>query len=184
MRIGQFNLNWPWKLLKGVQEPGAYEVPLSVQPTLDIGGNAWPPIMQTSSQTQALILGNNTIALPRGPDIGRARLWSYLTVSLDIVTAALTVNVQFRDTRSGIAVNLFSVLTGTYFANIPIPMIGSGIGNQVAQVSYQSAKPVYVPGQFQLLEIRITAAAGTETAIVNGVFTEADENFPLIHSLP
>lgn len=186
-RIGQLNLNWPWKLLLGEQAPGPFAVPKSVQPVLPIDGNTYPANIQSFSQTVALLLGANEITLPRGPDQGRVRLWSYLTIQFDILTAGLIVNFQFRDLRAGVFTTLVRYPAGRYDVNSAAPLIGSCVVDPAAAGPPTAAHGIpklFIPGIQWNATIRITGAAGTETAIVNGHFTEADENMPLFRPLP
>lgn len=189
MRIGQFNLNWPWKWLQGLQAPGEFATPNSVQPVVEVGGQAWPPLVQSIQTSTALILGTNEIDLPRGPDIGRARLWSQLAIQLDIVTPGLFVQLFYFDTRTAFLHLITSIVPGGYVANQMHPLIGGMTYQRGASASgnnqgISTRASIYVPGVFQLARVRITGAAGTETAIVQGLFTEADENEPRYIPIP
>lgn len=187
--MNQFNLDWVWRWLLGnTYTPGAYQVPTSVQPTIDVRERD-QRVIQQFVLTQALGAGTNTFspaggtfAVPQfGPLTGRKRVWTNLTFVLD---ASLRINLSWRTPNA--AAPAFTVAEYQAGSYVPTtgntPLIGGQhvISDAAGLFIMVPAGPPVLVANPSVLVASIFGAAGTETVTFAGLFYDLDLNEPIL----
>lgn len=182
MGRGVANVNWPWRWLLGDPTPGEYQVPESIQPTLEVG-QAWPRDLHTHTADIVPIAGTVTLQLPM-PDVGRVRLYTRMTmeVSDGSNTTFLIASITRGDNPlNQIQIAFFQVGVTSFLAGFPYPVIGgqsSVITAAAGTKNFQPTGSVYVRNGDTLRVLDIDSAGGG-VFTVRAEFLEGDANSPL-----
>ncbi len=191
-RRGPFNLNWPWGWLQGRQMPGAYTVPSTVLPVVDVGQHHTGIIGYREQFTMAV--GLNIVVLPGflrvatlnatfPPTVnGRgARRWLGLAFSID---TALVSGENVLFTYGGIGQNwVFNFLSGaSSWGTKPYPIINGKVTDSGSNNFTGIQGSVYVPDP-NFLFFSIANMAGGEVVTMSGMFLESDSKHQPLPSM-
>jgi len=168
---GPYNLNWPWQWLRGDPLPGEYQVPRSVQPTLDVS-QEWPFRYQFVETTQNAAAGVTTVVAATAPLAGQQRVVEAWTMEADDWSTVDLINL-FWQRDAGDQQMMVRAFQGTapLFPNgLQIPLIGCETWIGTASSSnpgqrHPGRPPVYLaPGDSLRLSVQNGAAVAAVTS--------------------
>lgn len=176
---------WPWHWLQETrQTPPNVQVPPSVQPTIDVGGE-WPLKQIYHSDTNVTIAGSVANVLP-DPGEGLTRIWDYLNVSYTAVANVSHLILYLESTTTTPQIELVNCRPAGFGATADgraIPLVGTYLGfltGAIPAVPQRGLPMAILPSGDWRFRIVHVAALPATNVVIRGMYRDVPRFAPAL----